>query len=508
MIRVNLLHPDRPFEPGPEFPPYITHLEKDLELGVIYDAMAQGDGFIRDVVRHVMLHMLTDIETILYRQEVLRDLIGNPDLAYRLYEIPLEYLRRKKEQWLWVPNNPNPSAVLSGSRRLLAASVDLLRGLRAIADGNIGTVKSAGLKGFFSSIQKELDDDYLALLEREIRALRFPRGVLVSARLGPGNLGTDYLLRKPKSAYANPLKRIFNSGSPVYSFTLHPRDDAGFRILGELRDRGLVRAAVAVAQAADYMESFFVTLRWELAFYLGCLNLHKKLADLGEPTAFPVPLPRGERRFHCTELYNPSLALVRGAKVVGNDLSAEGVDLSIITGPNRGGKTVFLCSVGLAQVMMQCGMFVPASSYVANICTGLFTHFRREEDEAMESGKLEEELKRISMIVDHLRPEALVLFNESFAATNEREGSEIAEQIVRALLDKRVEVFYVTHLHAFARRVYTRGDKGVLFLRAERLPDGRRTFKIKKGPLLETSYGVDLFREVFEDSPPEVRSPP
>jgi DNA mismatch repair ATPase MutS len=62
----------------------------------------------------------------------------------------------------------------------------------------------------------------------------------------------------------------------------------------------------------------------------------------------------------------------------------------------------------------------------------------------MSSGKFDEELSRMSDIVDHLTPESLVLFNESFAATNDREGSEIARQIVSTLLESRVKMFFVT----------------------------------------------------------------
>jgi DNA mismatch repair ATPase MutS len=90
-----------------------------------------------------------------------------------------------------------------------------------------------------------------------------------------------------------------------------------------------------------------------------------------------------------------------------------------------------------------------------------------------------------------------LLFNESFAATNEREGSEIAKQIVSALLEKRVKVFYVTHLYEFARGFFNRSTDGALFLRAERRPDGTRTFRLVEGEPLETSYGEDLYKEVF-----------
>ena len=99
----------------------------------------------------------------------------------------------------------------------------------------------------------------------------------------------------------------------------------------------------------------------------------------------------------------------------------------------------------------------------------------------MESGKWDEELGRMSEIVDRLRSNSLLLFNESFASTNEREGSEIARQIVRALLDKHVKVFFVTHLYHFAQRVFDQKLDGAIFLRAERRPDGTRPFKLIRG---------------------------
>jgi DNA mismatch repair ATPase MutS len=91
----------------------------------------------------------------------------------------------------------------------------------------------------------------------------------------------------------------------------------------------------------------------------------------------------------------------------------------------------------------------------------------------------------------------MLLFNESFGATNEREGSEIAWQIVRALLEARVKTFFVTHLYEFAHGLCEDKMDSATFLRAERQPDGRRTFKLVPGEPFQTSYGVDLYNEIF-----------
>jgi DNA mismatch repair ATPase MutS len=127
--------------------------------------------------------------------------------------------------------------------------------------------------------------------------------------------------------------------------------------------------------------------------------------------------------------------------------------------------------------MMQSGMFAPAESFSSDVCDGLFTQYKREEDVTMKSGKLDEELSRMSDIVDNITSSSMLLFNESFAATNEREGSEIARQIMCGLLERRIKIFFVTHLYEFAHGFYNKKTENAIFLRAERQADGGRTFK-------------------------------
>ena len=119
----------------------------------------------------------------------------------------------------------------------------------------------------------------------------------------------------------------------------------------------------------------------------------------------------------------------------------------------------------------------------------------------MKSGKLDEELSRMSTIADNITPNSMALFNESFAATNEREGSEIARQITCALLEKRIKVFFVTHQCEFAHGFYDKRMENAIFLRAERKADGGRTFKVVEGEPLQTSYGEDLYNRIFETDP-------
>jgi DNA mismatch repair ATPase MutS len=124
---------------------------------------------------------------------------------------------------------------------------------------------------------------------------------------------------------------------------------------------------------------------------------------------------------------------------------------------------------------------------------------QREEDATMRSGKFDEELSRMNDIVNIVTPHALILFNESFAATNEREGSEIARQIVSALLEGPKKVVFISHQYDFAHGFYERHLGSALFLRADRQESGQRTFQLVEGEPLGTSFGEDVYRNIFSN---------
>ena len=493
-MKAFLMYQDQDVDPQRELPPNEEALTQDLELNTLFGAMARDDMFLFDVARRAILTSLTDPAAILYRQHVLADCLAQPAIVREIYAIAVEAIDGEKKVYFgWLKDSPD--TILSRSVQVLQLFVGMLKRLRHIADEQAGAFRSDGFVRFFAMLVKELDDDYFQTVEDHLKELTFRRGVLMSAQLGKGNKGMHYVLRRPREQRW--LQRISLTNHSGYSFQIADRDESGFRALSELQGRGLNLVANALAQSTDHILSFFSMVRSELAFYVGGLNLHGQLTAQGAPTHFPVPLARGEPALSAQGLYDAGLTLTLDARVVGNDVHADGTWLVMITGANQGGKSTFLRSVGVAQLMMQCGMFVPAESFRANVCDGVFTHYKREEDATMQSGKFDEELRRMSDIAATITPNCILLCNESFAATNEREGSEIARQIIRALVEAGIKVFFVTHLFDLARGFYLEQMDTALFLRAERQSGGRRTFRLLEGAPLPTSYGEDVYRRLF-----------
>ncbi|WP_043284247.1 MutS-related protein [Paraburkholderia oxyphila] len=474
-------------------------LNQDLELNTVYQAMAAGDEYLYDTVRKVVPLSLSNVDEILYRQAVLKDCIEHEPVVRQLYAIAVEALEVERKSFYWAMG-ASASSVLHSARDLVQAMLGVLGKLRRVADDNVGQFRSSGFRRFYAMIIEELTDEYFVTITRCLKELKFSHGVLISACPGKGNKGEHYVLRKPHEKDPNLFRRLLTKGPPSRTFRIPDRDENGARALSELESRGINHVANALAQSADHIKSFFFMLRAELGFYLGCLNLRNELLRREMPVCFPVPHAPRERRHRCQQLYDVSLALRMEQAPVANDADANGKDLVVVTGANQGGKSTFLRSIGIAQILLQAGIFVGAREFEANVAQAIFTHYKREEDATMHGGKFDEELKRMSEVVDHLVENGLFLSNESFASTNEREGAEIGRQIVDALLEHHVKVFLVTHLYTLAKGLHDEDPYPRMFLRAERRDDGVRTFRLVEAKPLQTSFGQDLYQEIFGES--------
>ena len=488
------MSPDADFDLDAELPPHAPTLISDLGLHTLFVAMAGGDQYLYDVARVAVLASSPTMTTVGHRQSVLADCVDNPEMARAVYAIAESAVTVDRSMSFGLFYR-SPESVLNGSVKHLAVLTQHLGQLRRELEEQSGGFRSQGFMRLASAAADELGDEYLDTVRGHLRELRLRDGSLASAQLGRHNEGVSYVLhRQPK----RDLRRRLLGDRTSLSFRVPDRDDSGLQMLTQLRDRGLVDVARAAAQSAEHLKSFFALLRAELGFYLGCLNLRAALTELGQPICVPAATEATHPGLVCEELRDPVLALVSKANVVGNDVDAGDRRMIVVTGANQGGKSTFLRSIGVAQLMMASGMFVCAEAFTADLRSPVFTHFRREEDASMESGKFDEELSRMREITEHITPNSLVLFNESFASTNENEGSQIALEIIRALDHVGVRTIFVTHMFEFAQLAARDSNLQPLFLRAERAADGTRSFKLQPAPPLPTSYGLDTYRRVFE----------
>jgi DNA mismatch repair protein MutS2 len=148
-------------------------------------------------------------------------------------------------------------------------------------------------------------------------------------------------------------------------------------------------------------------------------------------------------------LFNPLLLLEpRPPRPADVSVSAQG--LVIITGPNSGGKTRLLQALGLAQLLAQAGLFVPATSARLVVREGMFVSLIQEATADQPEGHLGMELMRIRHLFEELAPNSLVIMDELCSGTNPSEGEEIFRLVVDLLAELEPQAFITTHFLRFA----------------------------------------------------------
>lgn len=238
----------------------------------------------------------------------------------------------------------------------------------------------------------------------------------------------------------------------------------------------------------------------EIVFYIRWAALIDKIIATGMPMCKAEILDTERRELHFTDIYNLKLAInkVKGEAIdiVKNDIDFDDrYRIFILTGPNRGGKTIFTQAAGLAVLMAQWGIYVPACAAQISPCDNIFTHFPADENDTVDLGRLGEESQRLSEIFKLATKNSILLLNESLATTSVAEGLFIAKDVVKAMRYLGCRCIFNTHMHDLARSLDElngiEGDSRVESL-VTGVHDGQRSFKVAIIPPQGTSYAKDI----------------
>ncbi|MCD7766885.1 MAG: DNA mismatch repair protein [Lachnospiraceae bacterium] len=241
----------------------------------------------------------------------------------------------------------------------------------------------------------------------------------------------------------------------------------------------------------------------EFLFYIRWAEYIEKLQAEGFVFCKPRILDREKREMQAKGLYNLKLAQSlsekkqQAAEIVPNDLNFSAEHrIYILTGANRGGKTTITQAVGLAFLMAQCGLYVPAESFAFSPADNIFTHYPADENQTMDLGRLGEESSRFHDLFREATPYSLLLLNESFSTTSFEEGYFIARDVTRILRLLGVRTIYNTHMHKLASELDEMnreegGDSCVASLIVE-TDGGNRSYRVKVAPPGGKSYAQDI----------------
>ena len=500
------------------------------------------DLYIQDTMRRILLVPVMSKEEMIYRQEIVRDSLANEELMREMYRISSALLAEWNKLGRGLKDKisqSNPVVKLISDIQVAHLFVNALHRIGELLQEAEGSISSRGLRSLRNRLKEEFSEEREAYVRKILADISFytdgsdqedegkeqvvkPK-IILECGLEDGLKFSSLKLQEVSSAST----KFYRPGSTMDKL----QDFKNSRI----PDSFSTVKEVAIRDQADQLEysivnylmgslgsfmhdfsGFFDQLHMQTAFYVGAINLKHHMVRFSLNWCFPSVCAQEDLSF--VELKEFVMCLEQRVFAIGNTCGMKKKELLIVTGANQGGKSTFLRSIGIAQVMMQGGLMVTAEQFKSGLFPRLYMHFTRREDSAMNSGRLDEELNRMNKIVENLKETApaetgekdkkkygagaMILLNESFATTTEKEGSVIAYDIIRALGETGVKILTVTHLLTFAQQMYEEyrdnPDSIVEFLSAERKSDGTRTFHmIQHAPEL-TSFGLDLYDELVE----------
>ena len=467
-------------------------------------------------------YFTADPDVILYRQETLADLARLPALSDTLARVVpiLCDIRELRHLDRDTGTNAGDSYLYSITEiELYVQAVDTLAGglsavvseslspaFRALTDRMTDLAASDG----YQSLKARLAD--LSSHVHEVKSVTV--GVNLDAACRPTEAGVISLNAEPfksgrlldkilRMSFKNDAMTCIAPLTPLGKKQSENRQEAlSGAFKGALEDvfRSSVKAWRAIV--GDYVldnTDFLLKLLPEIEFVSRVSALEKRLTDAGYPLTTPVLRPMAEKAFDARGLYNPDVALRIDEKVVANDLTFDdSARIYVLTGPNRGGKSVITCAVGLAQAMTALGMRVAAESLTVSPVDGIFTHFPEGAEDTIDKGRLGEECARLREIFEEVTGDSMILLDESLSSTGAFEASYIAAEILTGSAVVGCRGIFSPHLHELAsavpeinERACAEGGVRIDTLVAG-IEEGRRSFLIKRARPDGRSYARDI----------------
>ena len=216
-----------------------------------------------------------------------------------------------------------------------------------------------------------------------------------------------------------------------------------------------------------------------LAFYLTAFSFRERAEALGLEVSLAEVA--GDGPLELEGLFNP--LLFRQGTPVPCSLATDSDDaIVIITGPNSGGKTRLLQAVGIAQLLGQSGLYVPASRARLPLVDGLFASSTEGASVDQREGRLGTELLRIRALFGGIGSRSLVLMDELCSGTNPSEATRIVLMVLDLLREVRPVALITTHFLDFGRQLAREPPvPGLQFLQVAMADDESSTYQFVPG---------------------------
>lgn len=449
------------------------------------------DTIIQDIVKGkeeyelepLFYDKLVSIESIRYRTAIMQE-IDEADLvnAMAAFSQSMRKVREYAGYSESFPDQDQRMKWLHDAAHLYCEAIKELYHVLTAID-----LQSRGLKSINEWLTHYINSSYFTLLTEETYELRqqFSR-IRYSMSLAGGKINIS--AEDGDQDYCKSLSTVFLQGEGDtemidmrLSAGLH-LSDVEKNVLNAVRKHypdPFRKLPAYYARHSRFIESSMMVFDREIQFFVTCLEYFHALKNKGLDYCFPRMTETND--LHIKGGYDLSLAssaLRSDQAIVGNrlDLAAD-ERICVLTGPNQGGKTTFVRSIGQILHLSSIGCPVPCQEAVLFDYDRIFTHFPSQERPGTYSGKLQDELYRLKPILDKSTDRSVILLNELFFTTTTHDAYAMGSNVLRILLRQGAMCMYVTHVFELA----SSDDRIVSLVAAtDEFDPAKRTFRIRR----------------------------
>lgn len=441
----------------------------------------------RDLATKVIVDLNSDNQTVNYRQEALEELIKNPQVRTDLKRLVKSLAELDLKRY-----NVSIFGVIRTYRRVMLNLPDLESAQSEVISSANRYLKAVRDSEEFSRLS-ELVDKADNLVNVDLR-------VSFSKDKNPVHISVLELVGKQEKPRRSFFERISaqNKSNDGEENLLSSYELDHLRVnIKHYLDREISYVCKGFLPQINEVIGFMK----QLDFYVGFADYFVKLREQGFDICRPILLPKEKRRMKVEKARNPLLmeAKNNGKKVVPNEIEYDGENnVFVITGPNNGGKTTYVKTVGLVQLLAQSGLFVPAKSAEVSFTDGIYTHFIATDDITKGEGRYRNELRRMKEIFERATPYSLVILDEPCGGTSYEEGQRQSLVLLDGFHTLASATYFTTHMHPLTKEVENGRYPAGKNIQVECVDKGGKlgyTYRVIPGSSGK-SYGEEIAREI------------
>lgn len=486
--------------------------EKEIDMvSIMPEALSdlrldQFFGFIFEEKKKYSLEeyyftMLKDIETITYRQEVLKDLL-NPAILNEMRTFSektgalkksMDNIRATLKLKVGLENNYLTKGALFEKALVYTEALEqLYKTLDQLPLKSKGLLlfKEYVLDYFNSSEFKKLDEEVNELRKRfdSIEYCMYIKGTSIRVQKYQDE---DSLTDEITETF----KKFREDSVKSYSKNLIEAPEEKrieieiIQLVSKLYPQEFKSLEKFCIENENFDNDVLLRFSKEIQFYIGWIEGTELLR--GERLKFNIPeVVNNKESLYLNDFFDIMLATKNPQAVVPNSITLSSPErILVITGPNQGGKTTFARAFGQAHYLASLGLDIPGSSSKIYLADQILTHFEKEESIETLNGKLLDELERLHQLKEKATKDSIIIINEIFASTTTKDAIELGFH----MMDFLSELMAISVVVTFLDELSMHGEETVSLMTTIESEDShKRTYKIIRKKADGHAFAFDI----------------